>query len=98
MDENVYDEPNLEDEMDRNDRLYDEFKSDLLMVSNVWEAEDFWIKYPKEADRVNHWFTAENFEKMRIVLKLESCKRAFKVDEAVYYIHLLDECIDYIKK
>jgi len=97
VDENVYDEPNLEEDMERDDRAYEEFKSDLLLVSNVWEAESFVKAYPKEAHLVDHFFTAENLEKMRVVLKLDSCKRAFKVEEAVYYIHLLDEVIEHIK-
>jgi len=90
--------PDLEDEMDKGDRLYDEFKSDLCLVENIWDAMDFSKSYPKEVHRVDEYFTAKNLEKVRMVLKLESCKTAFKVNEAVYYIALLDEVIEYIKK
>jgi len=92
------DMPDLESEMDYNDMKYDEMKDSALLVSNIWEAIEYQKFYPTQAHRVEHWITAENLEKVRMVSKIESCQRAFEIEEAVYYIKLLEEIKEYIKE
>jgi len=92
------DMPDLESQMDYKDMKYEEFKDDLVMVSNIWDALAFQKRYPTQAHRVEHLITAENLEKVRMVSKIESCQRAFAIEEAIYYIKLLDEVIEYIKE